>query len=501
MNGRTTYRVTAGAAIVLGLGILVLVNYIGGKRFARFDWTKSGLYSLSPKTVNVLRDLKTPVKATVFMTESSPLFRETREILSRYQAKAALLTVETIDPVRNRARAEALVKEYGIRGGSVVFTAGDRKKYVTEDQLAEYDFSRARMGGEPTIRAFKGEQEFTSALLSVTQTRSPKVLFTAGHGERKPDGRGRDGFYTLAETLRRDNCVVEEWTSLGAAAVPDGTDAVVVAGPRTAFTEPERAVLRKYLDRGGRALFFLDVEFLPGSGRQMSDFGLGPLLALFGATLDADVVVDPKNALPMFGPDTLFARSFRPHAITKLLEGSQVVFPLARSVSPVTPAPAGWTDTVLVETSADGWGETDLKNLETKVAKDDKDLKGPVPLAVAVEGAPPPAGAAADAKPGEAKPGEAKPVDAKRTRLVIFGDVDFATNGGVANAANLYLLSGAANWVLERESLVAIPPKSADQVAVTLSRGDIAQVAFVVLLILPAAAIALGLAIWVRRRS
>jgi len=491
VNGRTTYRVTTGVAIVLGLGILILVNYIGGKRFARFDWTKSGLYSLSPKTVNVLKDLKAPVKATVFMTEGSPLFRETREILSRYQAKTAMLTVETIDPVRNRARAEALVKEYGIRGGSVVFTAGDRRKYVTEDQLAEYDFSRARMGGEPTIKAFKGEQEFTSAILSVTQTRSPKVLFTAGHGERKLDGRGRDGFFTLAETLRRDNCTVEEWTSLGAAAVPDGTDAVVVAGPRTAFTEPERAVFRKYLDGGGRALFFLDVEFLPGSGRQMSDFGLGSLLAGFGVTLDADVVVDPKNALPMFGADTLFARSFRPHAITKLLEGSQVVFPLARSVSPVIPAPPGWTDTVLVETSADGWGETDLRNLETKVAKDEKDVKGPVPLAVAVEGAPPPAEATAGAKSA----------DAKKARMVVFGDVDFATNGGVANAANLYLLSGAANWVLDREALVAIPPKSADQVAVTLSRGDVARIAFVVLLILPAAAIALGLAIWFRRRS
>lgn len=489
MNGRVTYRATVGAAIGLGLGILLLVNYIGGKRYARFDWTKSGLYSLSPKTVNVLKDLKAGVTATVFMNENSPLFRETREILSRYQARTGMLTVETIDPVRNRARAEALVKEYGVRGGSVVFRSGEKKKYVTEDQLAEYDFSRARMGGEPTIKAFKGEQEFTSAILSVTQTKTPKVLFTSGHGERKLDGRGRDGFYTLAETLRRDNCTVEEWASLGAAAVPEGTDCVVVAGPRTAFTEPERETIRKYLEAGGRALLFLDVEFLPGSGRQMSDFGLGPLLSGFGLRLDADVVVDPKNALPMFGADTLFARAFRPHPITSLLEGSQVVFPLARSVSVVESAPAGFTRTVLVETSADGWGETGLRTLETKVAKDDKDVKGPVSLGVAVESTP---------KPEEDTGDKAA---AKKIRVVAFGDADFATNGGVANAANLYLLSAAANWVMERESLVAIPPKAADQVAVTLSRGAIGEIALVVLLILPASAVALGLAIWVRRRS
>ena len=116
-------------------------------------------------------------------------------------------------------------------------------------------------------------------------------------------------------------------------------------------------------------------------------------------------------------------------------------------------------------------------------------MKGPVSLGVAVESAPKPEGTEGDK------------AAAKKIRVVAFGDADFATNGGVANAANLYLLSAAANWVMERESLVAIPPKAADQVAVTLSRGAIGEIALVVLLILPASAVALGLAIWVRRRS
>ena len=84
---------------------------------------------------------------------------------------------------------------------------------------------------------------------------------------------------------------------------------------------------------------------------------------------------------------------------------------------------------------------------------------------------------------------------------MVFGDADFASNGGVANAANLYLLSGASNWVLEREALLAIPPRATDQMATTLSRGDLGRIAAAVLLVLPACAIALGLAIWVRRRS
>ena len=494
---RSTYRATLAISVALGLGILILVNYIGSRRYARFDWTTTGRYSLSEKTLNVLKDLKTPVQVTVFMTAGTPLYPEVDELLKRYKAKSAMLTVETLDPTRNPVRAKTFVEETGVRNLAVVFRAGDKKKIVTEDRIVEYDFSRARMGGEPSVKSFRGEQEFTSAILSVTQARAPKVVFTSGHGERKFDAaRSREGFSEVAESLKADNCTVEEWATLGAAAVPEGADLVVVAGPRTPFTEPERDVLKKYLEAGGRALFFLDVEFPPGAPGTLSDFGLGPLLASIGLTPDSDVVVDPKNTLPMMGAETVFAKSFRSHPVTKLLAGMPVVFPLARSVSVAgTPVP-GWKATPLVETSPDGWGETNLKDLEKTglPKKDDKDVKGPVCLAAAVEADDtPPAVPAAGAKPGEPPK--------KKARVVVFGDADWASNAGIANAANRLLLSSAVNWALERESLVAIPPKSADQVAVTLTRRDMGQVAFVVLLLLPLASVAMGIAIWVRRRK
>lgn len=479
-ESRTAYRATLGVAIVLGLGILGLVNWLGARHYRRFDWTSSGLYTLSDKTRNVVKDLKTPVSVTVFMVQGSPLYSETQELLRRYRALSPMISVEQIDSTRDPARAEKLIKEFALseRSGAVVFKSGDKKKYVTEDKLAELDFSRARMGGEPTIKAFKGEQEFTSAILAVTQSKAPRVLFVTGHGERTLDGRGRDGFYAVAETLRRDNCIVEAWQSLGASEVPAGTDLLIVAAPKSSYTEPEVAALKKYLTEGGRGLLFLDAEFGPGGA--LAETGLKPLLADFGLSLDDDIIVDPKNALPMMGLETVFARSFRPHPITKLLEGSVVVLPLARSVTALAKPPAGLTVTPLVETSADGWGETNLKDLE-KVEKDDKDVKGPLAVAAAVEGA-------------------ENPATKSRTRLVVFGDASFADNGGIANAANLYLVTGAANWVMEREALVAIPPRAADQLAVTLSRTDIAGVAFFVLLVLPLSAILLGLAVWIRRR-
>jgi ABC-type uncharacterized transport system involved in gliding motility auxiliary subunit len=311
----------------------------------------------------------------------------------------------------------------------------------------------------------------------VTQEKSPKVVFTKGHGDRPIAGRVREGFEHVVELLKQDNCAVEEWDSLADQKVPDGTDLVVVAGPRTGFTFPETDALKSYLAGGGRAILLLDTEFAPGPGNRMVDLGLGPVLDAYGIRIGDDIVVDPRNALPLMGPETVVARSFRSHPVTKLLEGLPVVFPVARSVSAVEKPPEGVTTQVLVETSQEGWGETNLADLETKVEKDEKDVAGPVPLAVAAEAG-----------------------KERKTRLVVVGDADFASTSGIANAANLYLVTSAVNWVLERESLISIPPKSTDQVAVTLSRSDIARITLFVLLILPAAAIGLGIAVWFKRR-
>jgi ABC-2 type transport system permease protein len=476
-EGKTTSRLNLGLAILVGLGILGLVNWLGARHYQRFDWTSAGLYTLSGKSKQVLADLAQPVAVTVFMTEGSPLYAETQELLKRYQAASPLVSVETLNPERNPARAQAFLGEMGDIRLSVVFRSGEKKKVVPVDALAELDFARARMGGEPVLKAFKGEQEFTAAILTVTQEKSPKVVFTKGHGERPLTGRVREGLERLVDLLKQDNCSVEEWDSLEDQKVPEGTDLVVVAGPRTGFTFPETDALTAYLAEGGRALLLLDPEFAPGPGNRMADLGLGPVLEAWGVRLGDDIVVDPRNALPLMGPETVVARSFRSHPVTKLLEGLPVVFPVVRSVGPADPLPEGVTVQVLVETSPDGWGETNLADLETRVEKDDRDVAGPVPLAVAVEAG-----------------------EGRKTRLVVVGDADFASSGGIANAANLYLATSAVNWLLEREALISIPPKSTDQVAVTLSRTDIGRLSIFVLLILPAAAIGLGIAVWLRRR-
>src|SRR4030095_13025 len=124
------------------------------------------------------------------------------------------------------------------------------------DKLAGVDDAAAGMGmGAPTVKAFKGEEAFTSAILSVTENRQPKVYFTKGHGEAAPDSAERGRGYAEPTRLReRDTRTVGTWDSLGKADLPSDADVVVVAGPRTAFLEPEAGALQKHLSAGGHVL-------------------------------------------------------------------------------------------------------------------------------------------------------------------------------------------------------------------------------------------------------
>ena len=490
MSGPRAQRVgTSVAAAVLAILLFAGVNWIGHRRwYVRSDWTRAQIYSLSETTKKIVAGLKASVRITVFMTRGGRLYDPVQELLNRYRALSPKIEVEFLDPERNPVRAEALVREFGIRQNTVVFRSGEKKKYVEEDKLADFDFSGAGMGGAPEVKAFKGEQAFTSAILEVTENKQAKIYFTAGHGEPTLESseRGR-GYSDAKQLLERDNLTVAAWSSLGKGEVPADASVVVVAGPRTAFLEPETAALQKFLAGGGRALFLLD-PVLPGPGAPASDLGLGALLESYGVKLANDIVIDPANAVPLVGPETVIANHYGTHPIVRPLseQGLPVLFPVARSMAKEDAKPGAATAaTMLIETTSDGWGETGLDQLDA-VQKDAKDVPGPVTIALAV--------GPADEKAAAKAPG-------KPTRIVAIGNSRFLANGSLANAGNANLFLNAIHWLAGEEKLVGIAPKTPEQASLTLNRTAVNRIGLFAVAGMPLAAILLGVWVWYRRRD
>jgi ABC-type uncharacterized transport system involved in gliding motility auxiliary subunit len=490
----------SAAGILLGAALLFGVNYLGSRHWGRLDWTKTRLYSLSETTTKIVRGLPRPVRVTVFMTERSRLYAPVRELLNRYRVLSPRIEVEYLDPQKNPARAQALVQEFGIRQNTIVFRSGDRKKYVEEDKLADYDYAGMGMpNAAPDIKAFKGEEAFTSAILAVTEDRPPRVYFSAGHGEPALDSfeRGR-GFAELKQTLERDNIVVASWDAIGKGTVPADADVIVVAGPRTGFLEPETAALERYLAGGGSVLFLLD-PVLPGPGSPPADYGLGRILAAHGVRLGQDIVVDPANAVPLVGAETLIANRYGAHPVARPLSEQQlpIIFPLARSVSRVDPLPPGVSATMLVETTPEGWGETGLDRLDEQIAKDPSDNQGPVALAFACAPSDSPTTPPEAAKAAAAPP----PASPKTRKVVVVGNSRFAANGSLTSAGNANFFVNAVHWLSGSERRMGIAPKTPEQASLSLTQSQVQRIALFTTLGMPALAVLLGVWVWYRRRD
>ena len=110
----------------------------------------------------------------------------------------------------------------------------------------------------------------------------------------------------------------------------------------------------------------------------------------------------------------------------------------------------------------------------------------------------PPAGAAAPEDVAEAT--AASESTPRPGRLVVFGDSDFASNAQLSSVGNPTLLLNALNWLVERENLLAIPAKKADQIQLNLTRRDLSTIYLIVLVALPLASLSAGVAVYLRRR-
>jgi hypothetical protein len=476
---RLTFGFNAGAAVALAGALVVMVNYLAQRHYARTDWSRTRYYALSDKTTSLLASLSNRVEITIFFQPDHPVYEDVVNLLKEYSYVSPLLKVERVDPHRDLARTEELARRLQVSEINVVaFNHHGRTKVVRADDLMEMDYEGVLQGEPPQARAFKGEQVFSSALQSIAQEQAPVVYFLRGHGER--DIQDRDpyaGYSELAQRVRGDNAETRAFTLTEHHGIPADADAVVISGPTKNLARQEIETLRNWVDKNGRLMVLLDTG--PAGGLQ-------DLLAPWGVRLEDDAVVDPQRSLT--GLD-LFVDNYGEHPITRGLKNITSVFYMPRSVEALS-APTGQVDQVdrpvvtpLAYSSPDSWAESDL---EQKPMKFDQrnDRRGPIGLAVAVERGP---AAVAD-------------VDIGPTRLVVMGDTDFLSNGALSGG-NADLFMSALNWLLDREQLMAIAPKPVQETRLVLTQGQITSIFWVVTVVLPGLFAVLGAGVWLQRRS
>src|SRR4029453_6759716 len=97
------YGTLAGVSILVVLGILIAINYIGARQNKRWDVTANKQFSLADQTRNVLVKLDSPMQIRVFAQDSE--FQRYRDRLKEYEYASKQVSTEYIDPDKKPAVA------------------------------------------------------------------------------------------------------------------------------------------------------------------------------------------------------------------------------------------------------------------------------------------------------------------------------------------------------------------------------------------------------------
>jgi len=431
--------------------ILVVANYFGSQYHKSFDLTADQLYTLSPQTQKIVRNLKEDVNIVRFAKTPD---QQLDDLLKEYRDVSHRIKFEEVDPDQK----PALARQYGAtQMGEVDIASGSRTQHI-----------------EPPADGGFTEQAITSAILKVTSNQVKTVCFVTGHGEKSISDTGPHGYSEADAGLKRENYETKTINLVQSNGVPDDCSAVVVAGPTQAYFPQETSMLTKYLDDGGKELIELD----PVTSPQQQESNLSSLLQSWNIKLGDNVVIDASGMGRLFGagPEIPLVVDYGNSPITKTLQRTMTFFPLARTVSIADPSKTVPQAVELLKTSPRSFT---TPKLAREVSYDPKtDSMGPLSLGVAAS----------------------KKVADKTARLVAIGNSSFASNEAFGQSSNGDLFLNSVDWLTADQNLISIRPKSPTNRTVNLTESGQKALSWADIFGLPGVVLLVGIAIWWKRR-
>lgn len=465
-SGRSTFFFTSSAMLAVVLvAALGAVNYVAAKKNKTWDLTRQKIFSLAPQTKSTLGGLKQKVQAIGFLDSKNPAYDVLDDLFRRYH-EAAPDKFEYVfkDPKKN----PDLAAKYQLKQGqtSVVLVRGEGA------------------GESHTALNVVSEQDLTNALIKLNAVGEQKLYLVQGHGEWPLDppqvvSTADDANNSLSELKRdlvREGYLPTALSLAGLAEIPKDAAAVVIAGAKQPLLAPEVATLRKYLEQGGRLLYFADASVEPGKD-------LDKLLSDYGIQVDPGVLADDKFASG--SPYQLVSIFYGQHEITRLLSEMKMntEFPLTRGLSVVREGTLSDVNvTPIVTSSPYAWEEL---TPDDSPSRSDGEKSGSIPIVLA----------------SSRSTASAKDKRFDEARVVVFGDSQILPDVNWGHEANRNLVLNSVAWVSNQVSSITIRPPDRDVSTLDLDRPTLAKIRFVATDLLPLSLLGVGLAIWLSRRN
>ena len=428
----TTSKKNNLKSVLIILAIVVLANVIGSSFFHRFDLTKDKRYTLSPTSLNIIKQVQNPLSIKVYMQGDLPaefkrLQQETKQLLEEFQAYNSNIVFEFVDPLENEDTSMDNIKDLYRKGLTPInITVDDKGKQsqamVFPWAIAVYDNKEVNipllkniMGASTTQKVIGSvqhlEYSIAEALNKITKAKQKKIAVIKGNGELQD--------ILMAKFLLqvRESYFIGPFTLDSVAKNPIGSlealekyDLAVIAKPTEAFTDAEKQVLDQFIINGGKTLWLVDQvsaemdSLYDASGATLAyprDLNLNDMFFKYGIRINPDLVKDEqgspiKLATGEQGSATQFQEfnwKFAPqvypnslHPIVKNLGGIKFDF-----ANPIDTLKNGIKKTILLESSQYSKkigtpSEINLNIVAEETSPNDYLNKGKIPLSVLLEG-------------------------------------------------------------------------------------------------------------------
>lgn len=443
--------VLVSAAVI---GILVVVNVLASRSSQAADLTRSGLYTLSPKSELILKKLDSDLVVTgFFRPDQSDPRRQVKDLLSLYQQRSAHVKTHFEDPDQNAAHALSL----GVTiSGSIVMQYKNKPPVVL-------------------TLASQSESEVTGAILRLETNRTPTICWAAGDGERDlKDADQANGYTAAAELLKTSNYQTQDLLLSQQAQIPATCDVLAVVGVRRPLTDASVKAIQAFVASGGKLLFAFD----PWPADPRIKASVNSLFAPYGVAFSGGLVVEGDTAHEAANdPTTPVAFDFASSPISKDLARKFVFFVQPTSI---TGQPAGSLQAVNLVTTTDKAFEIGQPRQSEQRTAADK--AGPFVLMQTLE---------------------ESQSSGKKSRVVMVGTSAIGENRALppsSSGANPDLLLASLDWLSEQENLIGISPKPPAATPLSLTAAQERFNYLLTLILLPLLIIGAGVLVVVRRR-
>jgi hypothetical protein len=421
-EGARKHAVVAGVGLALATSLAAPVNYLAAEHDMEWDFSYFRVTRPGSSTSALVSNLDTPVEIILFYAANS----EVKEKMLPYFDELARgsngkLSVRVTDqPMEPKLSEELAVRD----NGYVVVTQArpGQDKPAVEKFKVDPDIKKARKD----LR--KLDETFQKALLKLAKGKRVAYVMT-GHGEAS--AREDNPIYKLGvfkEILRAQNYDVKDFgLDQGSSSdVPEDAALLVLAGPQKALLPEEIGAFKRFNDKGGATLIYLD----PGRDP------LAEVLGHLGLKAGASPLANQAKNVPVSGGQVdrynLFSQRFGTHpsvaTLSKYATKAAVVFLGAVGIEETgaATAPTPIKATPLIRSFDDTWADTNAN--ATKDA--DEPTKAQV-LAMAVQGP-----------------------ETAAYRAVVIGDVSSASDFVAQRSqGNTQLILDSVRWLVGDEAL------------------------------------------------